>query len=140
MCLWRIRQLPIAMWIVVGLVGTAGVAGCSSSNKTPTSVGSQTGSPTTEGTVAPSTQATTTTIAPTPTSASPGPGGVVPNITGKALDQAEGTLLSDGIGYKVYGGGTFGVVVPSHWTVCSQTPAAGVTATAVNLVVARTCS
>ena len=64
----------------------------------------------------------------------------MPNVTGTELDQAEATLLSQDIGYKVFGGGMFGVVVASNWTVCSQSPTAGDSANAVNLVVARTCS
>lgn len=83
--------------------------------------------------------ATTTTMPATVTSAPPGSGGPVPNVTGKSLDLAEGTLRSDSIGYKVYGGGALGVIVPENWTVCSQNPTSG-TATAVNLVVARSCS
>lgn len=64
----------------------------------------------------------------------------MPNVTEEELDQAEATLLSQDIGYKVFGGGTFGVVIASDWTVCSQNPAAGASADAVNLVVARSCS
>jgi beta-lactam-binding protein with PASTA domain len=64
----------------------------------------------------------------------------VPNVSGEELDQAEATLLSDSLGYKVFGGGLFGVVIASDWTVCSQTPAAGTSASSVNLVVARACS
>jgi beta-lactam-binding protein with PASTA domain len=64
----------------------------------------------------------------------------VPNVTGEELDQAEATLLSETLGYKVFGGGLFGVVVAANWTVCSQSPAAGASARAVNLVVARACS
>jgi beta-lactam-binding protein with PASTA domain len=64
----------------------------------------------------------------------------VPNVTGEELDQAEATLLSQNLGYKVFGGGVFGVLVAADWTVCSQSPAAGASADAVQLVVARACS
>jgi hypothetical protein len=83
---------------------------------------------------------TTTEPAHTVTSAPPGTVRAVPRVTGEQLDQAEATLLSDSLGYKVFGGGIFGIVVASDWTVCSQTPSAGTTANAVNLTVARSCS
>jgi beta-lactam-binding protein with PASTA domain len=73
-------------------------------------------------------------------SAPPGTASAVPNVAGEELDQAEATLLSDNLGYKVFGGGMFGVVIASDWTVCSQTPGAGTNANAVHLVVARACS
>ena len=60
----------------------------------------------------------------------------VPNVTGQNLDQAEGTLSSDGLTYNVYGGGAFGIVIKSDWTVCSENPSSG-KATSVKLVVAR---
>jgi beta-lactam-binding protein with PASTA domain len=88
--------------------------------------------------VAPTT--TTTTVAPTPTSAAPGKTETVPSVTGEELDQAEATLISQNLGYNVIGGGIFGVVVAANWTVCSQSPAAGSSADAVQLVVARACS
>ena len=93
---------------------------------------------TTTTTVAPTT--TTTTVAPTPTSAAPGKTETVPSVTGEELDQAEATLISQNLGYNVIGGGIFGVVVAANWTVCSQSPAAGSSADAVQLVVARACS
>jgi hypothetical protein len=69
------------------------------------------------------------------------PGAVaVPALQGERLDQAEATLKEDHLGYKVFGGGVFGVVVASDWTVCTQTPAAGMTATTVDLTVARNCT
>jgi hypothetical protein len=64
----------------------------------------------------------------------------VPDVVGQNLDQAEGTLSAQGIGNKVYGGGAFGIVIKSDWTVCSQNPLAGNEATSVKLVVARSCS
>jgi hypothetical protein len=80
---------------------------------------------------------------PSPTTAQSAPpcgSASVPNVTGQELDQAEATLVANGLGYKVIGGGTFGVVIASDWTVCSQSPSAGVSASSVNLVVARSCT
>ena len=84
--------------------------------------------------------ATVSTIGATVQSAPPGTAGTVPLLTNEHLDLAEATLQSDHLGYKVYGGGVFGVVVASDWMVCSQSPPAGSTAGAVSLVVARSCS
>ena len=67
-------------------------------------------------------------------------GPIVPNVTGQELDHAEATLRAGGLHYKVFGGGVFGVVVASDWTVCSQKPSGGTKASSVNLVVARSCS
>lgn len=132
--------------LLLGAAAVALLAGCGS---TPTaSTGNQ--SPAT--TAAPATTAPATTLAPattvppattvgnTPMSAPPGTASAVPNVAGEELDQAEATLLSDNLGYKVFGGGMFGVVIASDWTVCSQTPGAGTNANAVHLVVARACS
>jgi hypothetical protein len=79
-------------------------------------------------------------LAHTVTSAPPGKARPVPKLIGDELDLAEATLLSDGLGYKVFGGGIFGIIVASDWTVCSQSPPPGTTANAVKLVVARSCS
>ena len=86
---------------------------------------------------------TTPTTAPnrsTAQSAPPGIAGPAPNVTGEELDQAEATLLAANLGYQTIGGGTFGVVIASDWTVCSQSPGAGTTASSVDLVVARSCT
>jgi PASTA domain-containing protein len=110
--------------------------------------------PTTTTTAPPPAPTTTTTTKPPPPSppsttapghhtaqsAPPGIPGSVPNVTGQNLDQAEGTLLSENLGYQTFGGGTFGVVIASDWTVCSQSPAPGTISASVNLVVARSCS
>ena len=63
----------------------------------------------------------------------------VPAVTGQSLDVAEDTLDAAGLGYEAVGGGAFGIVVRSHWTVCSQSPRGGATATTVTLRVARAC-
>ncbi len=76
----------------------------------------------------------------TPTSAPPGVEAAVPNVTGQELGRAEASLLTDRLGYKVSGGSTLGVEVASDWIVCSQLPLAGTPATALNLVVAPSCT
>jgi hypothetical protein len=52
---------------------------------------------------------------------------------------AEETLAGSGLDYEVSGGGTFGIVIRSHWQVCLQHPGPGTRARSVELVVARTC-
>jgi beta-lactam-binding protein with PASTA domain len=63
----------------------------------------------------------------------------VPDVRGKRLDVAERRLDSLGLDYERVGGGAFGIVVRSNWTVCDQRPRAGVTAAEVTLVVGRHC-
>jgi len=64
----------------------------------------------------------------------------VPDVTGEPLDAAEDTLDTRGLGYDTRGGGLFGIVIRSHWTVCSQVPAGGTLARQVTLYVARECA
>ena len=61
----------------------------------------------------------------------------VPNVRGYRLDVAEARLDARGLGWEEVGGGTFGVVVRSHWYVLEQVPAPGRKATTVRLVVER---
>src|SRR5579871_4654848 len=71
---------------------------------------------------------TTTAVTQTVTSAAPTSAKAVakaPNEIGKRLDVAESDLEESHLPYQVIGGGTFGVVVPSHWTVCETEPKAG---------------
>ncbi len=63
----------------------------------------------------------------------------VPDVRGKRLDVAEERLDAAGIGYEEVGGGTFGIVVRSNWSVCDQNPKPGERATEVRLIVARDC-
>jgi beta-lactam-binding protein with PASTA domain len=63
----------------------------------------------------------------------------VPDVTGNRLDVAEDTLDASGLRYRAVGGGSFGIVVRAHWTVCRQSPRASVSATSVTLFVARRC-
>lgn len=87
----------------------------------------------------PPTSPTTTPGKSTAAEAPPGIAGPVPNVVGQNLSAAEATLLGDNLGYTTESSGLFGVVVASDWTVCSQSPGAGATATTVNLVVGRSC-
>lgn len=66
----------------------------------------------------------------------------VPDETGARLDVAEDDLRSQGLRYKEIGGGTFGIIVKSNWTVCSTSPGPGEQVpkhTRVRLVVDRSC-
>jgi beta-lactam-binding protein with PASTA domain len=63
----------------------------------------------------------------------------VPDLRGKRLDVAERRLDSLGLDYERVGGGTFGIVVRSNWTVCDQQPRPGTRASEVTLVVGRYC-
>ena len=63
----------------------------------------------------------------------------VPDETGKRLDVAEDNLGTAGISFREVGGGAFGIVVKSNWTVCSVNPKSGSTARRVRLIVARQC-
>jgi len=65
----------------------------------------------------------------------------VPDVTGERLDLAQRHLNDAGFKYEAIGGGTFGIVVESNWTVCSTEPAAGASsAETVKLIVDRACS
>jgi beta-lactam-binding protein with PASTA domain len=63
-----------------------------------------------------------------------------PNVTGLQLDAAEGRLDALGLHYDTSGGGDFGIVIRSNWTVCRQSPAPHRVASTVVLSVARSCS
>jgi hypothetical protein len=64
----------------------------------------------------------------------------LPDVVGQRLDVAELHLDDLHIRYREVGGGTFGVVVASNWTVCEQEPAAGASNPGrVNLIVDREC-
>ena len=64
---------------------------------------------------------------------------VVPDFRGQRLDVAESRLDRAGLDFEVSGGGTFGVVVSSHWWVCDQDPRPGKKSTDVTLIVDRSC-
>jgi hypothetical protein len=63
----------------------------------------------------------------------------VPDVTGERLDIAEDRLDDLGLRYDAIGGGVLGIVVRSHWVVCSQEPAPGRRDTRVELYVERDC-
>ena len=65
----------------------------------------------------------------------------VPDVTGQRLDVAKADMEDAGYDTEEIGGGAFGVVVESNWTVCETDPPAGSTADgAVRLIIDRTCS
>jgi hypothetical protein len=63
----------------------------------------------------------------------------IPALQGKRLDVAEELAKEARVPYKIVGGGLFGVIVTSDWTVCEQSPPAGALAARVKLVIARSC-
>ncbi|MGQ0846540.1 MAG: DUF4839 domain-containing protein [Sporichthyaceae bacterium] len=67
---------------------------------------------------------------------------VMPDLTGDRLDVALDDIKTAGFedDVKVLGGGVFGIVDKSNWTVCEQTPAAGQPVAAPRLTVERSCS
>jgi beta-lactam-binding protein with PASTA domain len=70
------------------------------------------------------------------------PASALPDVVGQRLDVAKEKLASAGVeddDVKVLGGGTFGVLAESNWTVCEQSPAAGTKASSAQVTVARTC-
>ena len=90
----------------------------------------------TEQAPTPTTQ-TTPSPKPAPTRAS---AVTLPDVVGQRLDVAELHLDDLHIRYREVGGGTFGIVVASNWTVCEQEPAAGASNPGrVNLIVDREC-
>jgi beta-lactam-binding protein with PASTA domain len=64
----------------------------------------------------------------------------VPNVVGLQLDAAQARLDARGLDSDITGGGTFGVILRSHWQVCDQVPRPGRRAVEVTLVVERACS
>jgi serine/threonine-protein kinase len=70
------------------------------------------------------------------------PAAPVPDLAGARLDLAEALLDRLGIEHDTSGGGTFGILDRSAWTVCASEPAAGATTApgdVVTLLVDREC-
>ncbi len=65
----------------------------------------------------------------------------MPDVTGKQLDVAKSDIERAGHSgdIEVVGGGLFGVVDESNWTVCEQDPVAGAEISSPRLVVDRDC-
>lgn len=66
----------------------------------------------------------------------------LPNVVGERLDVAKASLGDAGVDdgdVDVVGGGAFGVVDESNWTVCSQDPDPGGVASKVRVVIDRSC-
>lgn len=75
-----------------------------------------------------------------PSSSGGGGSATVPDLADERLDVAESMLRRRGLAFKEIGGGTFGIVVRSNWTVCSTQPAAGkATSGRVRLIIDRSC-
>lgn len=131
-------------FIVSGGVAIAtALAGCgSSSNQTQTVVTViektvQAPAPTPAEATAPTSSAGTTSAKPARATTSPP---ILPDVTGQRLDVAELHLRAKHIRYREVGGGTFGILVRSNWTVCEQEPQAGTAADGrVSLIVDRAC-
>jgi hypothetical protein len=69
-------------------------------------------------------------------------GSTVPNETSVRLDVAEEEMENAHLSYRVVGGGLFGVVVKSDWTVCETKPSPGAhvsSGATIRLIVARSC-
>lgn len=65
-----------------------------------------------------------------------------PDEIGKRLDLVENNLTEAGLTFKVIGGGLFGVVERSNWTVCETEPAAGSPLKSdvrIKLIIKRSC-
>src|SRR5206468_8369944 len=60
-----------------------------------------------------------------------------PDVRGQTLDIAEERLDARGLDWEEIDGGNLGIVVRSHWYVCSQEPRPGEEPTSVLLVVER---
>lgn len=64
----------------------------------------------------------------------------VPDVVGDRLDVAKSEMSDAGYATEELGGGTFGIVVESNWTVCETDPPAGSTGSgSVKLIVDRSC-
>ena len=119
----------------VALVATTlFLAACTSDDETATPT--TTAAPTTTPTTSPA--ATSTTAANIPVASR-----TVPSVRGERLDVAKAHLRDAGYGTtetEVVGGGTFGAVNESNWTVCQQEPRGGTKGAArVRIVIDRTC-
>jgi hypothetical protein len=111
------RHLLLAAMVAAAGLGTAGAAALVASDgetrAAPTSV---------TVTLAQTATETTTQPATTVDSGVPVP---VPALAGHRLDDASAVLQRAGLRREVDGGGVFGVLDDSAWTVCSTTPGAG---------------
>ena len=64
----------------------------------------------------------------------------VPDVLGERLDVAKSEMDAAGYDTEEIGGGTFGVLNESNWTVCETRPEAGATdAGTVKLIIDRSC-
>src|SRR5437667_4557179 len=63
--------------------------------------------------------------------------GIVPNVTGERLDEAEDRLEQLGFRFETYADDE--IVIAANWTVCSQYPAGGDVGESVQLYAERDC-
>jgi hypothetical protein len=125
-----LRPLPLMLCLAFGLL----LAGCGSSDQAAETI------VVTETVAEPVTTtepAHASTQAAAATTTDQKKASVLPDLVGERLDVAEGALDDLGIAYQEVGGGTFGVVVASNWSVCDQRPKAGSQTRSVKLIVAR---
>jgi beta-lactam-binding protein with PASTA domain len=71
------------------------------------------------------------------TAPAPDPRVPVPDLAGVRLDEASALLAEADLLRRIEGGGLFGVLDDSGWTVCATTPAAGVRVLPGETVVVR---
>jgi len=125
------------------MLAVALVAGCGSSGTTTVIEKQAAAPPTKTVTVQAASQPSATVTTQHTSSGASGSatgGHAVPKLAGERLDVAEDKLTSEGLRYKEIGGGTFGIIVKSNWTVCQTEPAAGEhTSGRVRLIVDRDC-
>jgi beta-lactam-binding protein with PASTA domain len=70
-----------------------------------------------------------------------GADGPVPDVTGERLDVAKSEMSDAGYDTEEIGGGAFGIIAESNWTVCETDPAPGDTGSGkVKLIVDRECA
>jgi hypothetical protein len=131
-----IQRLAIA---VLGMVAAIVLAACGSSTTTVVNSTTAAATPTQTQTVTEKT-VTTTAKAPAPSSGSSssgssssssgGPSGSPPDVVGEKLPEAKAKLLAAGYQVKTRNTDTtFGIVIPTHYTICTESDPQGNTVT-----------
>jgi uncharacterized lipoprotein YajG len=121
---------------VLGLVAAFVLAACGSSSTTVVNSTTAASAPTQTQTVTQKTVTQTTTAkAPAPSSGSSSsssgsPSGSPPDVVGEKLPQAKADLLAAGYHVKTRNTDTtFGIIVPTHYTICTESDPQGDTVT-----------
>ncbi len=139
---WRTWHVVMVALVALGIGGALATSSKDDDKPAPTTDGTsrvlteRTSQTQVATTVAPATTATSTTTTIPPAQR------VMPAVRGQRLDLAMAHLRDAGYltaDVEIIGGGTFGVIDQSGWTVCSTEPAAGVPAPRARVIVARTC-